>query len=326
MNSTEETSDNIQDYYIVGSLSAIFAFSAVIISITILILVQRTKPRLHTIRHLLMCNTCVASILYCIVQTNNFIFLIFIPSVTSDIYCRWRAYFAYFTISAITYSFLIQAISRLFISIFSAKYKRLITFKTHYILIIIKWFTVIIIPLPAVITEDIYHRPSKLCWVPVKNIIHTSYAYVTYYIIPTLFICMIYIFIYHQVKQAKNGARHLLRLMRREKRDLELLRNILILISIYLIGGIPLLSFLLSSNRILYLIGIVTISLAVAVEKLCTILLDQELRQVIRKSLTRMKPITSFDNKHTTARYQENMTRIQRAIVQPLPKTRNTSF
>ncbi|CAF2808556.1 unnamed protein product [Rotaria sp. Silwood2] len=326
MNSTEQQPDTIEDYYIVCSLSALFAVTAVAISITILIFVQRTKPRLHTVRHLLMCNTCIASILYCIVQINNYIFLIFLPSVTSDISCRWRGYFAYFTISAITYSFLIQAISRLFIVIFSTKYKCLITFKTHHILIVIQWFTVIIVPLPALITKDIYYRPNKLCWVPMKNILHAFYGYIAYYTIPALSVFMFYIFIYYKVKQAKNKARPMLRLIHGEKRDLELLRNIVILLSIYFIGGIPTLLFLLSSNRTLYLMGIVTISLAVAVEKLCTILLDQELRQVIRKLLTRTQRIAPVDNTHTTARYQENQTNIQRTIVRTLPKTHITSF
>ncbi|CAF0885409.1 unnamed protein product [Rotaria sordida] len=326
MNSTEVTSDYIHDYSIVCSLSAACALSAGAISITILILIQRIKPRLHTVRHLLMCNTCIASILYCIVQIYNYIFLLFFPSVTSDIYCQWRAYFAYFTISTVTYSFLIQAISRLFISVFSIKYKCLITFKTHYFLIIIQWFTVIIIPLPAIITKDIYYRTNQLCWVPITNIIHTTYAYITYYTIPTLSVCMIYIFIYYRVKQAKKEARSLLRLIHGEKRDLELLRNIVILMSIYLISGIPLVLFLFSSNRILYLIGLVTLSLAVAVEKVCTILLDHELRQVIRKLLIRKRRITPLDNRHTTRRYQEHHIQIQQVIVQPLQKTRNTSF
>ncbi|CAF1430522.1 unnamed protein product [Rotaria sordida] len=326
MNSTEEEPGPIENYYLVCSLSAIFAVTAVAISITILIIVQRTKPRLHTVRHLLMCNTCIASILYCIVQTNNYIFLIFFPSVTSDISCRWRGYFSYITISAIAYSFLIQAISRLFIVVFSTKYKHLITFKTHYILIIIQWFTVIIIPIPTIITKDIYYRPNKLCWVPLKYIIHVSYGYIAYYTIPALSVGTIYIFIYYQVKRAKKEAKTLLRLTYGEKRDLELLRNIVILLSIYFMGGIPTLLFLVSSQKILYLMGIATISLTVAVEKLCTILLDQELRQVIRKLLTRVRRITPVDNTNIIARYRLNQTNIQQIIVQPLPKIQNTLF
>ncbi|CAF3369844.1 unnamed protein product [Rotaria sp. Silwood1] len=326
MNLTEEKPDPIEDYYVVCSLSALFAFTTVAMSIIILIFVQRTKPRLHTIRHLLMCNTCIASILYCIVQTNNYIFLIFFPSVTSDISCRWRGYFAYLTISAITYSFLIQAISRLFIVVFSTKYKCLITFKTHHILIVIQWFTVIIVPLPAILTKDIYYRPNKLCWVPMKSVIHVAYGYIAYYTIPALSVCMIYILLYWQVKRAKNNARPLLRLIHGEKRDLELLRNIVILLSIYFMGGIPTLLFLISSKRTLYLMGIVTISLAVAVEKLCTILLDQELRQVIRILLTRMRRIAPVDNTNTTVRHQVNQTNIKRTFLQILPKTQDTSL
>ncbi|CAF2489361.1 unnamed protein product [Rotaria sp. Silwood2] len=324
MNSTGVTPNYIHDYAIVCSFSAILIVSAVVISITILILVRRTKPRLHTIRHLLMCNTCVASILYCIVQINNYVFLFFVPSVTSNIYCRWRAYFTYFTLCAVTYSFLIQAISRLFIAVFSTKYKCLVTFKTHYILVIIQWFTVTIIPISVVVTKDVYYRPMKFCWVPMKKIIHTSYILIACYIIPTLSICIIYIFIFYHIKQAKKGARHLLRVLHGERRDFQLLRNILILLSIYLMGGIPLVLYVLSSNRILYLIGIVTISLTVAAEKVCTILLDQELRQIITKLLSRMKRIAPLDNTNTRPGYQEKLPHIQRAMTQPQPNTENT--
>jgi hypothetical protein len=115
MNSTLTAISSITDYYIICSLSGAFALVAVAISTMILILVWRTKPTLHTVRHLLTCNTCIASIFYCIIQATNYGFLIFYPEDTSDISCRWRGYFAYISLCGVDYSFLIQAISFLFV-------------------------------------------------------------------------------------------------------------------------------------------------------------------------------------------------------------------
>jgi hypothetical protein len=109
-----------------------------------------------------------------------------------------------------------------------------------------------------------------------------------------------------------------------EKRNLKLLGNILILLGIYLMGGLPSLLFVLTSNEILYLIGIVTISLTVAIEKLCTILLDRELRKVIRKLLTRRTRITPRNNTYI-ARHQENLTPIRRTAVQSLQLNKTIS-
>ena len=291
--SSIEASIQFSDYYIVCSLSSVISLIAVFVSIFVPILVYRTKPRLHTVRHLLICNTCIASILYCIVQTINYAFLIFLQSETSDVGCRWRGYFAYLSIAAVTYSYLIQAISRFFISVLSGQYRWLTTFKTHYILILLQWFTIVIIPLPSILTNDIYYRPTSLCWVPLKKLIHVIYTYFAYYILPTLTICMLYIVIFYRVKQGTKRAALLIRSNRHEKRDLELLRNIMILLGIYLLGGLPSVLFVITANEWIYLISIVSMSLTVAIEKISMIMLDRDIRQVTKNLMfqrTRVMP------------------------------------
>nr|ACF16055.1 7 transmembrane receptor 3 [Adineta vaga] len=289
-----ESSIFITDYYTVCSLSAIASIIVILISLFTLVLVWRTKLRLHTVRHLLMCNTSIASILYCIVQSVNYTFLIFLRSQTSDQTCRWRGYFAYLSISAISYSYLIQAISRFFTSVLSHRYRWLTTFKTHYILILVQWLIVVIIPLPAILTKDIYYRPTSLCWVPLKHLIHVIYSFFAYYIFPTLSICMIYVFIYYRVKQTKTRAMMLAKNIHSEKRDLELLRNILILLGIYLLGGTPSILFVITANKPIYLLSIVSMSLLVAVEKISMILLDRDLREVVKNLIQRQTLVMPF--------------------------------
>ncbi|CAF0779749.1 unnamed protein product [Adineta ricciae] len=293
MNSTLsplEASFAINDYYIASSLSSVISLIAVFISIFVPILAYRTKPRLHTVRHLLICNTCVASILYCIVQTINYAFLIFLQSETSDVGCRWRGYFAYLSIAAVAYSYLIQAISRFFISILSGQYRWLTTFKTHYILILLQWVTIVVIPLPSILTNDIYYRPSSLCWVPLKKLIHVIYSYSAYYIVPTSSVCIIYIFIFYRVKKFSHRSCTFARPTNKEKRDLELLRNIMALLFIYLLGGTPSILFVITASKPIYLLSLVTMSLSVAIEKISMIMLDRDIRQAVMKLLLSTKP------------------------------------
>ena len=197
---------NIEDYYVVCSLSASFAGISIIICTSILIMVWRTKPRLHTVRHLLMCNTSIASMFYCIVIINNYAFLIFAQWETSDMNCRWRAYFAYVGIAGIVYSYLIQAISRFFLAALSTKYRWLVTFKTHYILISIQWIIVFLVTSPALITKDITFYPKVLCWVSMNYKLHIIYTIFAYYAMPIIGIIIIYIDIYYRVRKEGNGS------------------------------------------------------------------------------------------------------------------------
>lgn len=285
-----------KDYLIVCSFSGFFALSAVVISSMILILTWRSKPRLHTVRHLLICNTSIASIFYCTIQTMNYIFLILLPWETSDAGCRWRGYLAYVTICGMAFSYLSQSISRLFISLLSNRHPWTTSYRTHYNLIAVQWLAAIAAPLPSIATQDIIFRPGALCWVPLKHTLHVSYTYAVYYFIPALLICLIYLFIYYRVHQSTVNATMQVRSEHNGNRDLEVLRNILILLCIYLAGGIPTLIFLISTNRIFYLIGIVTISMAIALEKLATILLDRDLRHVVRELCTRKVRVRPTSN------------------------------
>jgi hypothetical protein len=199
------------------------------------------------------------------------------------------------SISAVTYSYLVQAISRLFISVFSTKHPRLTTFKVHYILILTYWIAIIIIPLPAIITQDIYFRPGLLCWVPMKFFIHVMYTVFAYYLVPIVSILIIYVYIYQRIQKIKKRTSY----TTNDKRDLEVLRNIVILLIIYISGGIPTVIYFISSMEFFYLAGIVTITFVVMIEKVCTILLDRELRLVFKNLISSKNRVMPFENSMT---------------------------
>jgi hypothetical protein len=286
MNSTTSHVENY--YHVIIPLSLTFILIAIIIALIILGLVIFIK-RLHTVTHLLVCNGAIASIFYCIIQSINYIYLAFIPWETSNSSCRWRGYFGYMGVVAVVYSYLAQAISRFFISILSIKYRWASSFTSHRILIFIQWILVIFLPLPALLTEDINHRPLSLCWVPKDYTLHLTYIIMAYYLIPALFIFAIYIYIYLRVKRSKTRAR-----VYRSNRDLELLCNIMILFAIYIFGALPSIIHIILRIDVFYAIGLITVSLVVAIEKLLTLIIDRDFRNLIknyvRRSMSQIRP------------------------------------
>ncbi|UJR19658.1 hypothetical protein I4U23_022793 [Adineta vaga] len=284
--------NNIEDYRLVALLSLIFVLIAIAINTFILILVWKTKPRLHTINHLLMCNTAFATIFYCATMKTNFAYVLFGQWDTSDISCLFRAYFAYSGVAGVIYSYLIQAISRFFFTVLSTKYRRLTSFKTHYILIICQWIVVFFVASPSILTNDINFVPHVFCWVPEYRTIDLAYTAFAYYILPVTLIVVIYIYIYVQIRKARVNAT--VATQNSQKRDLALLRRILIVLSIYLTGGVPAILFMLTSIRLIYMINLISPSVSMSIEKLCTVLLDREMYQVIKAKIGPVTRVTPF--------------------------------
>jgi len=103
-----------------------------------------------------------------------------------------------------------------------------------------------------------------------------------------LLIILIYINIYYQVKYCQKIKLESLKEIQ-QNRNLEILRNICILICIYLFGGIPTLIHITTRIDIFYSIGIVFLSLTVTIERICTILLDREMQNIIKNYFCQIK-------------------------------------
>ena len=161
-----------ENYKIVAPISIFFALLAVLISILIITIVLSTK-HLHTATHLLICNTSFASILYCIVQCNNYSYVLFFTWDTSDQSCRWRGYFGYLAMIACVYCYLLQVLSRFLCIIFSREHRWLSSLKIHWCAIAITWLEIFALPLPAILTDDIYFREGFLCWVSKRAMLDT---------------------------------------------------------------------------------------------------------------------------------------------------------
>ena len=88
----------------------------------------------------------------------------------------------------------------------------------------------------------------------------------------------------------------LLRETNSQKRHLEVLRSIIILLSIYLGSALPAILFFITAIKLLYLINLVCLTLAITLEKLCTIFLDRECRLFVKHIICRTTSVIPLNN------------------------------
>ncbi|CAF1397979.1 unnamed protein product [Adineta steineri] len=290
---------------IMYTLSIIIATIACLL-IIILIIITRN---LHSSTNLLVLSTCVSTLFYLIISTIN-AFIFYTASSSTDWPCRIRGYLYYFSLIIVIYSYIIQAISRLFWTVLY-KYRCLLSIKYHLYLIIFNISISFLLPLPSLITKDIVYVPFKMCLVSAKYKIHTFYLLTIVIIIPIVIFSILYGIIYrHTIHSTANFQQTL----HGAKRDARLARNILILLSIFLFGGIPSVIYSIVSNQVesapsvLFLMTITAPSIAIAIVKIMTIVLTRDIQQVLKvrwiqwfscckSSTTRVQPITNTNNR-----------------------------
>ncbi|UJR35472.1 hypothetical protein I4U23_028228 [Adineta vaga] len=125
------------------------------------------------------------------------------------------------------------------------------------------------------------------------NIHHTSYFFALTYFTPFLIVIIIYGIIYRPVIQSSVTVQHSAHLT---KRDLDLIRNIFILLVIFLIAGIPSLIqiILITKNHAIsnafYMFTIVATSIATMIEKICLIFLNKDIWKEIKKFSNKLHP------------------------------------
>ncbi|CAF1537920.1 unnamed protein product [Adineta ricciae] len=270
-------------------LSSIFGIICIAIDLFIFILVYRTKPRLHTVNHLLICNTSFGSMYLSIIYIINYIHAIYIYWDTSDFTCRLRSYFTYVSIGGMMQSYTTQAISRFFFSILSTKYRWLTTFRTHYIMILIQWLTVLILALPVLIFDTARYYPGILCLLINGYEAIDAYFQIINLLVPFLVVIFIYICIIIRVRQIKRNVRATTsaNLLHNSRNDLKILRNILIFIGMVIVGVSPTAILWFVSSGSLYHISLVCTMFSVTLTAVFNILLDREIRETIQNMYRR---------------------------------------
>jgi len=282
-NTTNVHLTNSIDVSTVFGLFLFSVFISILLLLIIIYLIFSTKT-LFTPTNVLVCNTCVTTFLYLITAIVE-ISIFYYGIIISDFWCKTQAYLNFVFLTSLMYSYVIQAISRLFFTMFY-KYRYLLNYKCHFMLIICQVILSFLIPLPNIITQNIGFRPLKLCINPMKYLFQVFYFYTFLFFIPFIVVIIIYIVILRRAIQSSLNVQHS---WLRIRRDVELVRNILIILTIYLLSELPaMIYFILSiqlvpTSKAFYMFAATLPSISTAFEKISVIILNKEIRKEILK-------------------------------------------
>ncbi|UJR23134.1 hypothetical protein I4U23_026154 [Adineta vaga] len=219
--------------------------------------------------NLLTCNSCATLLYHSLAVLIEIVFL-FLPSTTR--FCSFRAYIYYSSCATISYSYVVQAISRYFLTI-RYKNKMLITFRINWILVLFNWIISGIVGLIFLLIPLAfqYEYESRMCLLTSKNFSTAFSGVMLAFCIPFLIIIFLYaLILYHTTK---HGIQLNIFTTIRLRRNLQVFQKILILVFILGIGGTPYFICVIMNSLIalpwpLYSLSILCVSLSAALESL----------------------------------------------------------
>lgn len=258
----------------------------------------------HTITNLLTCNTCVAVIFYSIVVTIGSVYGFREEWALNAPHCSLRAYCFNVAIAATCHSKSLHAISRLFSAVFY-KYKVLLTWRTHFLMIIGNWLLCFLSCLVPFFVEHgfAYEEESRSCVVTSRMTLLAAYIALTSSIIPFNLITGVYGIILFHVHQSTRRIRALqsnvpdrsisTNLARKNTREVKLMKQMVIQMSILLFGG-PIFLFLIfwhafqskTAPEFLYPLAFNSMNIVAAIVTVVQYLMDEKLKDLTREYLS----------------------------------------
>lgn len=290
-------------FYTVNFILSIIISIIGFIAGTSMIVIVLMHRRCQTILNLLKCNTIFTMIIYLLIVLISSILGMNKRWSYSQPACSIRA-FVFNTICAIIcYSYAIQAISRLFYAVFY-QFKYLITWKTHWYLIIFSWFLCIIVQLIMyLISNDLltYEEASRWCLISTQKPITSLCSIITALLIPVNIMLIVYMIIFYRIRQSTRRVhafttQHLTKTASitasplNAKREIKVMKNMILIIFLMFCSGILYLVLLVwnlggwsSPPESLYLININVMALGVTILTVLTLWLNKEVKNVIIK-------------------------------------------
>ncbi|UJR11181.1 hypothetical protein I4U23_015362 [Adineta vaga] len=158
-------------------------------------------------------------------------------------FCKLRAYIILATVTSASYSFLIQSISRLFFIWFHTN-RILISWRTHWILIVIKYTLSYLISIQPFFVEHGFDfiDDVRMCSITMKIPLVSLYTLIMSSLLPTNGVIIIYSILLYRIRCLVRRVSPMINRSPRviiAKRNLKILQHILILLSILACGSIP---------------------------------------------------------------------------------------
>ncbi|CAF1026788.1 unnamed protein product [Adineta steineri] len=230
-----------QSWFILVDILALICIILAILMSLLFLCIVLTDKTCHTVPMILITNSCFSGFSLTLILFWVTIFTLYndLQQIYyQDLFCNFRGYMGYVTCFATMYSYFLQAIHSYLIVIYPT---RLFwqSAKFQFLLIILTWIAAFIYACPQIATNAIkYSVDDQICQLPLHLSFLTVYNPLFVYIIPINGIVFIYLKLIRYVKEMNKRVTLVNRLLR-AKKELKMVFRIVILISIFLILGIP---------------------------------------------------------------------------------------
>ncbi len=152
-------------------------------------------------------------------------------------WCQIRTYLVHVCLCGLYYSFVLQAIFRLFRIVYY-KHKILQSFGVFLIAITLQWILSFLCILPNLLLDDFQYLPTEYnCWIAFENIRGLLVTITITYGISTCMILSIYMYIIRYLRQSNNIQQQ--RRQNSNKRDLIVLKRLAIFVTVIIGLGFP---------------------------------------------------------------------------------------
>ena len=245
--------------------------------------------------NLLMCNTSIVVSTYFINTLIVSIYGFRDDWAEQQPLCAFRAYCFLMSCGTICYAYLIQAISRLLFTVFY-KRKHLHTYRVHWYLIAANWIFGFLFAIEPFFFEGgyRYEKESRLCVFTTQRFATAIYGIIVGFVVPLSISLTIYFIIFLNVTRSSRRIAVIITDTQRGpifnvKRELRLIRNMVIVMGIFTGGGTPFLILVLWQGiqplspppESLYLLIINAITLFVAAMMMTLFSMNKQVRDVV---------------------------------------------
>jgi hypothetical protein len=280
---------------ILNLITLINSILTIIICLFILLIIIIFHRQSRSVLLLLACHTCLillisSFLLASMVTSSLFGFLsIILEQHGNTKWCLWRGFLIHGVLCVLYDSYILQAIYRLCRVVFY-RYKCLHTFSLYcFIIFIESLFGIISISLVFIRGHVIYLSTEYYCQTPFTNIPAIMYVAFRIFFLPILVIAIIYMCLLNHVRQKNFSSNICRRRSKHNRRNLIVIRRILLMLTILILLGLPSIIFLIIFIftgyliPITYRVGWLSVSFSLVFLAYMLIKLTRPLRKTARK-------------------------------------------
>ena len=279
-------------FILLGVVFIILTFLTLVFSsITILIIVCNWKHQFRSLNNLFACNSSASLFFYAIAIAIQIPFIFHTDEQQNNFtVCKIRAFIYVYACAVKCYSYLIQAISRWFITV-HYRHRTLLEFRTNILMIVASWILALITTACLLISPKAYqYEPEcRLCVLTSKVFLTSFVPSMIIFFIPACTIVVLYgVILCHTAHVHHVHPHGFTRIT--NKRNVQVYRNIFILIGIVLTGGIPyslsvIWNGIARSPPIMYPIAVIFIGIGAAMESLAIFLSNHQVKKLLLKKI-----------------------------------------